>query len=117
MILKLEEMPSPEIANTAMPLAAVADTNTKPVEQRSQKNSPGNYVKAIVLLVAIYSLILNRAISEKKNSLNPEPPVSIQKQDLNYVQIKAKSNPGVLPLMLHPGMSVTYSPNNIWKKK
>ena len=111
-------MPSPEIIN-AVPSVA-APSLEEPIVKAAQPKqlSLQNFIRSFVLLTAVYALIINRAIEDKKNVLPVQPPVPEQNVDYSkaYVHISKKDKQNALPLMFYTSMTIAFYPTSIlWK--
>jgi hypothetical protein len=108
-------MPSPEIVNTAE--SSFAEISQTTVQQiHSKKNYFENYLKSIVLLMAVYALIINRAMEAKKFSRQPEPPPMETKPAYTKADVEVSKTKPQNSVMFNAGMPVIFSSNYlIWK--
>ena len=107
-------MPSPEIANTAdIPLKDILETTTQQVHHK--KNHLENYLRSFVLLVAVYALIINRAMEAKRSSPQPEPSIEV-KSGYTKAYVHESKTKTQNSFMFNSGMPIIfYSDFLIWK--
>ena len=111
-------MPSPEIANPA-----VHDNDETATRQVQHRKNLENYLRCFVLLVAVYALIINRALDDKKVYQLPEQPgptdqpAFVKKEFTNNQSLSSKKGmQNSLPLMLYSGMTAAIFPGYfLWK--
>ena len=109
-------MPSPEIANpVAIPFA---DTHTVTSQQvHSNKNSSKHYLKSVILLVAVYALIINRAADAKRTVQQTTPaPIEIVKPAPANAFVHNTTRKPQNTMVFTSGMPVIfYSQYILWK--
>lgn len=107
-------MPSPEIVTPAdMPFTDISKTTAQQVHYK--KNLLENYLRPFVLLIAVYALIINRAMDAKKNSRQPEPSIEV-KSGYTKAYVHESKTKTQNSFMFNPGMPVIFYPDFlIWK--
>jgi hypothetical protein len=108
-------MPSPEIVNTSV--NSFAEIPKRAIQQpHPKKNYFENYLKSCLLLVAIYALIINRAMDAKKVSSQLESPAVEVKPDYTKAYADALKTKPHNSQLFNSGMPIIFYSNYItWK--